>query len=81
MFNEILAYETTTQRTEHVTYGGGNHQHERGMVHFRKKKKEILDEILGQHRYDREIRPSGHLNDTSGFSSVCIICIFVCRTP
>ena len=72
VFNEILAYETTTQRTEHVTYGGGNHQHERGMVHFRKKKKEILDEILGQHRYDREIRPSGHFNDTSGFQCVCI---------
>lgn len=37
------------------------------MVHFRKKKKEILDQILGPHRYDRDIRPAGHVNDTSGF--------------
>ena len=76
LFNEILAYETTTQTTEHVTYGGGDSQHERGMVHFRKKKKEILDEILGQHRYDREIRPSGHFNDTSGFE--CVYVLYLC---
>ena len=36
------------------------------MVHFRRKKKEILDQILGAHRYDRQIRPAGHVNDTSG---------------
>ena len=37
------------------------------MVHFRRKKKEILDQILGKHRYDRDLRPAGNANDTSGF--------------
>ena len=57
----------TTNSAPYIKYGGGNHQSEKGMVHFRKKKKEILDQILGKHIYDREIRPAGHVNDTSGF--------------
>ena len=34
-------------------------------MNFRKKEKEILDEVLGSSRYDSRIRPSGHQNDTS----------------
>ena len=34
-------------------------------MNFRKKEKEILDEVLGSSRYDSRIRPAGHLNDTS----------------
>ena len=34
-------------------------------MNFRKKEKEILDEVLGSSRYDSRIRPAGHMNDTS----------------
>ena len=34
-------------------------------MNFRKKEKEILDEVLGSSRYDSRIRPAGHSNDTS----------------
>ena len=69
----LLLVKELTSKSSPISYGGGNHQSEKGMVHFRKKKKEILDQILGKHRYDREIRPSGHVNDTSGFgfTSIC----------
>ena len=48
-------------------YGGGNQQFERGgYMHFRRKKKEILEEILQPDTYDVRVRPSGNVNDTSG---------------
>ena len=34
-------------------------------MNFRKKEKEILDEVLGSSRYDSRIRPAGQSNDTS----------------
>ena len=64
MFNQILVHQS--QPKDSVNYGGGNHQSEKGMVHFRRKKKEILDLILEPLTYDRQIRPAGHINDTSG---------------
>ena len=49
-------------------YGGGNRQSAKGVDHFRRRKKQILDHILQSIRYDKEIRPPGHVNDTSGWS-------------
>ena len=67
IFNQILVLEVSTKpEKEYISYGGGNHQSEKGMVHFRRKKKEILDQILKASKYDRQIRPAGHVNDTSG---------------
>ena len=34
-------------------------------INFRKKEKEILDEVLGSSKYDSRIRPAGQHNDTS----------------
>ena len=65
-----------TDPVSYTKYGGGNHQSEKGMVHFRRKKKEILDQILGKHRYDRQIRPAGHVNDTSGFLLISISALY-----
>ena len=43
------------------TYNGRGKEY----MNFRKKEKEILDEVLGSSRYDSRIRPAGHHNDTS----------------
>ena len=86
MFNQILVLDATTKpEKDYVSYGGGNHQSEKGMVHFRRKKKEILDQILNTVKYDRQIRPAGHINDTSGccyslLHSFLRIVINVCTT-
>ena len=79
-FHQLLVKELTTKSSSYIKYGGGNHQSEKGMVHFRRKKKEILDQILGKHRYDRQIRPAGHVNDTSGFLliSISALCKLSC---
>ena len=79
-FCRLLVKELTTSPSSYIKYGGGNHQSEKGMVHFRRKKKEILDQILGKHRYDRQIRPAGHVNDTSGFLliSISALCKLSC---
>ena len=39
-------------------------------INFRKKEKEILDEVLGSSKYDSRIRPAGKHNDTSELYSI-----------
>ena len=86
MFNQILVNEVPTQTDKNSrNYGGGNTQSEKGMVHFRRKKKEILDQILDAIQYDRQIRPAGHVNDTSGccyilLDSSPLVVMNVCTT-
>ena len=66
--NILFDWLLVVDNEDGVSYGGGNHQYVKGLVHFRKKKKAILDQILGSNKYDCEIRPPGHVNDTSGWT-------------
>ncbi len=52
----------------------------RRSVSFRMKEKEILDEVLGQGRYDKRIRPAG-VNSTGGLSAGGTLTSELCQTP
>ena len=44
-----------------------NYQQRQDNVNFRKKEKDILDEVLGSSKYDSRIRPAGMQNDASEY--------------